>query len=49
MSEYFPKLKSLEGRVKDELDLPNYDTKTDLKMRQEMIHHLLLNTLIYLI
>ena len=31
MSAYFPKLKSLEGRVKDELDFPNYATKTDLK------------------
>ena len=31
MSEYFPKLKSLGGRVKDELDLTNYATKADLK------------------
>ena len=31
MSEYFPKLKSLEGNVKDKLDLPNYATKADLK------------------
>ena len=31
MSEYFPKLKSLEGNVKVKLDLPNYATKADLK------------------
>ena len=31
MSEYFPELKSLGGKVKVELDLPNYATKTDLK------------------
>ena len=31
MSEYFPKLKSLESNVKVELDLSNYATKTDLK------------------
>ena len=31
MSEYFPELKSLEGRVKVELDLSNYATRTDLK------------------
>ena len=31
MSEYFPKLKSLGGRVKVELDLSNYATKTDIK------------------
>ena len=31
MSEYFPKLKSLGGRVKDELDLTNYATKADFK------------------
>ena len=37
MSEYFPQPKSL-GKVKDELDLSNYATKTDLKMQQELIH-----------
>ena len=31
MSEYFPEPKSLAGRVKVELDLPNYATKADLK------------------
>ena len=31
MSEYFPQPKSLGGRVKFQLDLPNYTTKTDLK------------------
>ena len=31
MNENFPKPKSLEGRVKVELDLLNYATKTDLK------------------
>ena len=31
MSEYFPKTKSLGANVKDELDLSNYATKTDLK------------------
>ena len=31
MSEYFPELKSSGGRVKVELDLSNYATKSDLK------------------
>ena len=31
MSEYFPEPKSLRGRVKAELDLLNYATKSDLK------------------
>ena len=31
MSEYFPEPKSLEQRVKIELDLSNYATKADLK------------------
>ena len=31
MSEYFPKPKSPEGRVKVELDFSNYATKVDLK------------------
>ena len=31
MSEYFPKLKSLGERVKLELDLSNYATRTYLK------------------
>ena len=29
MSEYLPEPKSLGGKVKVELDLPNYATKTD--------------------
>ena len=29
MSEYFPEPKSSEGRMKVELDLSNYVTKTD--------------------
>ena len=31
MSQYFPGPKSLEGRVKNELDLSNYATKTELR------------------
>ena len=31
MSEYFPKPKSFRGRVKVELSLSNYATKSDLK------------------
>ena len=31
MSEFFPEPKSLGGKVKVELDLSNYATKTDLK------------------
>ena len=31
MTEYFLELKSLGGRVKVQLDLPNYATKADLK------------------
>ena len=31
MSECFPEPKSLGGRVKVELDLPNYATKANLK------------------
>ena len=31
MSEYFPQPKSSGGKVKVELDLSNYATKTDLK------------------
>ena len=31
MSKYFPEPKSSGGRVKVELDLPNYATKKDLK------------------
>ena len=31
MSQYFPEPKSLTGRVKVELDFPNYSRKVDLK------------------
>ena len=31
MSEYFPKPKSVEGRMKAELDWSNYARKADLK------------------
>ena len=31
MSEYFPKPKSLGGKVKVELDLSNYATKADFR------------------
>ena len=34
MREYFPEATSLGGRVKVELDLSNYTTKSDLKMQQ---------------
>ena len=30
MGKYFPELKSLAGRVKGQLDLSNYATKSDL-------------------
>ena len=46
MSEYFPEPKSSGGRVKVELDLSIYATKTDLKMQQDLIHQLLLKRLI---
>ena len=46
MSEYFPEPKTLGGRVKVELDLSNYATKTDLKMQQVLIHQNLLKSLI---
>ena len=42
MSKYFPKPNYLGATVKVELDLPNYATKTDLKIQQELIHYLLL-------
>ena len=31
MSEYFPKTKSLAGKMKVELDLSHYATKSDFK------------------
>ena len=46
MSEYFPKPNYLGKNVKGELDLSNYATKTDLKMQQELTHHLLLKRMI---
>ena len=33
MSKYFPKLKSLGGKVKGKLDLSNYAPRADLKNR----------------
>ena len=45
MSKNFPQQKYL-GKVKVELSFPNYPTKTDSKMQQELIHHLLLKRLI---
>ena len=38
INEYLPEPKSLEGRVKGELDLSNYPGKTDLKIQQDLIH-----------
>ena len=35
MSKHFPKLKSLGGKVKVELDMSTYATKTDLKTLTE--------------
>ena len=49
MSVYFSKPKSLGSNVKVELYLFYYTTKADLKMQQEVIHHLLLKKLIKLI
>ena len=46
MSEYFPKPKSLRADVKVEKDLCTHVTKADLKMRQVLIHQLLLKNLI---
>ena len=47
MSEYFPEPKSLEGRVKVELDLSNYATKAEFKkMEQVSIHQNLVKKLI---
>ena len=46
MSKYFAEPKSF-GKVKIELDLFNYATKTDLKKR--LIDHLLPKRLIYLV
>ena len=42
MSEYFPKPKSSRVNIKYELDLSNNATKADLKMRQVLIHQILL-------
>ena len=36
MSEYFPEPKSLGGRVKIEVELPNYATEADLKNGTEV-------------
>ena len=40
MNEYFLEPKSLQGKVKVELGLSHYATKTDLKMQQELTHDL---------
>ena len=42
MSEYFPKPKSLIATVKVELDLSNYASKEIWKMRQVLIHQILI-------
>ena len=36
MSEYYPEPKSSGGRVKVELDLPNYAAKADLKNAKDV-------------
>ena len=46
MIEYFPGPKSFGGRVKVELDLSNYATKSDLKTQLVLIHQHLLKSLI---
>ena len=47
MSEYFPEPKSFGRKVKVELDLSNYVTKTDLKNTSKfLIHQHLLKRLI---
>ena len=37
ISEYFPELKSIQRRVKVELDLSNYATKGDSKKMQQVL------------
>ena len=53
MSEYFPKPKSLGGKVKVELEWSNYTTKADLKNAtgyiDTLIHWILRKRLIKLI
>ena len=49
MSEYFPETKYLGGRVKVELNLPNYTTKQILKKQQVLINQDLPKKLIQLI
>ena len=46
MSECFSKPRRLGGSVKVELDLSSYAAKSDLKMRQVLIHQNLLKKLI---
>ena len=46
MSEYFSKPKVLGANVKAELDLSNYERKTDLQMQQILIYRILLKKLI---
>ena len=46
MSEYFPQPNLFRGSVKIELDLSSYESKSDLKMEQVLIHQNLLKPLI---
>ena len=46
MSKYLPKPKSSGGNVKVKLDLSNYATKADFKMKEGLIHQLLQKKLI---
>ena len=45
MSEFFPEPKSLGGRVKVELDLPNYAAKAIQKMKQVLTQQNLIKKL----
>ena len=46
MSEYFPQPNLFRRSVKIELDLSSYESKSDLKMQQVLIHQNLLKPLI---
>ena len=43
---YFPEAHTNENELEVELDLSNYATKSDLKIRQALIHHNLLKNMI---
>ena len=45
MSEDFPETKSLGGRVKIDLELPNFAAETVFKLQQVLIHQNLLKKL----